>query len=407
MNEWPGGWADPARPDPARPDPARPDPAGDPDQTMMLPPELSPRRGAAAAGGTRDGALGDTASFPPVAAQPTEPARTPPRRPGGPVVPAPLPPPPSRRRRRGWRLARRLLALLLVIVIGFYAALAGWVATHLRKIDALPAATGRPADAPGRNWLVVGSDSRAGLTAAEQHKLSTGSIAGQRTDTIMLVHLPASGKPTLVSLPRDSYVAIPGRGRNKLNAAYAFGGAPLLVRTVERATGLRVDNFAEVGFAGIVGLTDAVGGVRQCIPKAIKDAKSGLNVRAGCQQLDGPTALAYVRARYFDPLGDLGRIQRQQKYLAALTHEVATPRTLVDPFRLVHIAQAGTGAVTLDKGSGVLDLISLARAMRSISGGDGVSTTVPISDPDYRVGGQSTVRWDDRKARALFASLRH
>ena len=120
---------------------------------------------------------------------------------------------------------------------------------------------GGPAAGPGTNWLVVGSDSREGLSDQQVKDLHLGKVAGRRTDTIILLHKPASGPPTLVSLPRDSYVPIPGHGRNKLNAAYAFGGAPLLARTVETVTGLRIDHYAEVGFGGFVGMTDAVGGV--------------------------------------------------------------------------------------------------------------------------------------------------
>ena len=140
-------------------------------------------------------------------------------------------------------------------------------------MDAAPSGQ-RPADQPGKTFLLVGSDSRAGLSKAEQKRLGTGSTAGQRTDTIMLRLRPAGWKPALISVPRDSYVDIPKNGQNKINAAFAFGGAQLLVQTVEQNTGLRVDGYMEIGFGGFVNIIDALGGIRMCLPKAIKDGDS-------------------------------------------------------------------------------------------------------------------------------------
>ena len=202
---------------------------------------------------------------------------------------------------------------------------------RIEKVDALHDYDGRPAAASGTNWLIVGSDSREGLSDEEVKDLHLGKVGGRRTDTIILLHKPESGAPTLVSLPRDSYVPIPGHGRDKLNAAYAFGGAPLLAQTVETVTGLRIDHYAEVGFGGFVGMTDAVGGVELCPKRNIRDHKSGLNVAKGCQEMDGATALAYVRARYFDPQGDLGRVQRQQEFLGAVFDEAVEPGDAAQP----------------------------------------------------------------------------
>ena len=141
-------------------------------------------------------------------------------------------------------LARRWL-VLLAYPLGLFAV--AW--TSLHRVDAL-GGSGRIADTPGRTFLVVGSDSRAALTPAERRRLGTGSTAGSRTDTIMLLHVPSDGGPTvLVSVPRDSYVPIPGHGSNKINAAYAFGGPQLLVRTVEQATGVHIDEYVETGLA--------------------------------------------------------------------------------------------------------------------------------------------------------------
>lgn len=199
--------------------------------------------------------------------------------------------PPHHRPRRRPRAGRKILIVLLVLVL----ALAGfllYVDYSLKREPAIPASGERPADGPGTNWLLVGSDSREGLDADRQAELGTGDTAGRRTDTVMLVHIPqAGGKPTMVSLPRDSYVTIPGRGKDKLNSAFAYGGPQLLAQTVEASTGVRVDHYAEIGLGGFADMTDAIGGVDVCVKEPIQDPKANLDVQAGCQELTGPQAL--------------------------------------------------------------------------------------------------------------------
>lgn len=326
------------------------------------------------------------------------------QQPPGQLPPGRQPPPlvPARPRRRRPRLGRVLLALLLVVAL-FYAGLALWGMSRLERVEAL---SGRAGTA-GTTWLLVGSDSREGLTPEERRELRTGSTEGRRTDTIILLHDPPAGAaPTLVSLPRDSYVEIPGRGANKLNAAFALGGPPLLVETVEGATGLTVDHYVEVGFGGIVEVVDAVGGVEICVEEAISDERSGLDVPAGCQRMDGGTSLSYIRARYFDPSGDLGRIRRQQQFLGALVGEVFGPRLLLNPLAQIRLVGGATDALLVDTSTGPVDLLRLAWAFRAVTGGDGVVTTVPVADTDFRVDGAgSTVRWDEEAAERLFAEL--
>jgi LCP family protein required for cell wall assembly len=309
----------------------------------------------------------------------------------------------------------RLLVAVLVLYVVFYAVLAAWVLARLQRVDALRAYDERPGNVRGQTWLLVGSDSREGLTAAERRRLRTGSDMGQRTDTILLLHAPTGAAPTLVGLPRDSYITIPsyvsgGRERpaqqDKLNAAFSLGGAPLLVRTVESATGMRVDHFMEVGFAGVVSVVDAVGGVELCLDEPIRDRRSALDVPAGCQVMNGATSLGYVRARYFDPRGDLGRVQRQQGFLAALVDEVASPFTLLNPIAMGRLAEAGTRAVRVDPATGPVDLAGATRAMARVSGGGGTSTTVPLADPDARTPVGSAVLWDEDRAEAFFHALR-
>src|SRR5918994_2664003 len=158
-------------------------------------------------------------------------------------------PPSPRKRRSGVR--RFLLVLLLVLVLWIVALVAipiyAW--SQIQRVDDVPPGK-RPADQPGKTFLLVGSDSREGLSKAEQKRLGTGSTAGRRTDTIMILYVPRSGKPALISVPRDSYVSIPDNGQNKVNAAYSFGGPDLLVATIEQNTNLRIDGYMEIGFGG-------------------------------------------------------------------------------------------------------------------------------------------------------------
>jgi LCP family protein required for cell wall assembly len=336
----------------------------------------------------------------PTALLPASGGAPPPRTPDRPRVPTvrrPARGPILRRRRGGW--GRRFVALLVVLLLGVVG-FGVWVDTKLNRIAALPSESAGTGD--GTNWLIVGSDSRAGLTAEQEKDLATGGDVGQRTDTIMLLHSGSNGA-VLVSIPRDSYVAIAGHGRNKLNASYAFGGAPLLISTVEQATGVRIDHYAEIGFGGFVGAVDAVGGVELCVPQAIKDPKAALNIKAGCQELDGATALGYVRTRATAG-SDFDRVERQRAFLSALVKKSTSPATLVNPFRLVPLTSAVSAAITVDNSDHVWNLAGLGLAMRSISSGEGVTTTVPVgSTPN--IGGQSVVQWDKNRASALFSAI--
>jgi LCP family protein required for cell wall assembly len=294
-----------------------------------------------------------------------------------------------------------VLLVLVVLLVG----LGVWVDSRLNRVDALPDYQGRPAATPGADWLIVGSDSRAGLDEGRRRELGTGQAAGRRADTMMLLHIPrGGGKPVLISLPRDSYVPIPGRGRNKLNAAYAFGGPPLLARTVEQVTGIRLDRYMEVGFDGFASVVDAVGGVQICPKQAMRDPMAGLNVKAGCQVAGSRQALAYVRTRA-GGRGDLDRVQRQQEFLGSLIDRATSPAVLLNPFRSVPLLLTGTDAVAVDQNAHVWNLVRFPFAMRSIGSGGGVATTVPVAGTDT-VGGASVVQWDRERALALFEALK-
>jgi LCP family protein required for cell wall assembly len=291
-----------------------------------------------------------------------------------------------------------VLALIAYPIALFFVA---W--RHLGRVDALPANT---AATPGRTYLVVGSDSRKGLTKAQRKALHTGGDFGQRTDTIMLLHLPANGGPNvLMSIPRDSYVSIPGHGKNKINAAYAFGGPKLLAQTVEKATGVQIDDYAEIGLGGFASMVDAVGGVQICPKRNMKDKDAGLNIKKGCQQANGAVALGYARARHSDPRGDLGRVERQREVLGAIVAKSSRPSTLINPFAAFPLASSGAGTLTIDEHTGPIALMRFLLGMKSAAGGDGLSLTVPVSGTGNRPGAGSVVLWDQQQADIVFKAL--
>jgi LCP family protein required for cell wall assembly len=299
-----------------------------------------------------------------------------------------------------------IVAVLVLVMLGFMV----YVDRSLARTDALADYPERLAVTAGTNWLIVGSDSRAGLTAEQRARLTTGDeaeAAGGRTDTIMLMHIPAfagSGQPTLVSLPRDSSVPLAGHGKVKLNTTFALGGPTLLVQTVEKVTGVHIDHYAEIGFAGFAQLVDDVGGVQLCPPEPLNDPLAGLNIPAGCQTLNGPQALGYVRTRH-SPRGDLDRVVRQREFLGALIARAASPAVLLNPFRAIPLAADAPDVVTVDNGDRVWDLTRLGWAMRSLSHGDAVTTTVPFAGFGPVSDGSSAVLWNREQAARLFAAL--
>ncbi|MEU0676141.1 LCP family protein [Streptomyces sp. NPDC006172] len=318
-------------------------------------------------------------------------------------------PAPNWRRRIKWT-AISLATVLVVTTVGTYF----WADSKLHREVDLSKVIDRPEAGEGTNYLIVGSDSRAGMTAEDKKKLHTGSAEGKRTDSMMILHTGSNGD-TLVSLPRDSDVEIPsfvgsdsgktykGTGRHvKLNAAYAEDGPELLVRTVEFNTGLRIDHYVEIGFGGFASIVDAVGGVEMDIPQDIKDTKSGADFKKGKQTLDGQQALAFVRTRYALAGSDLDRTKNQQKFLSALANQVATPGTVLNPFKLYPTMGAGLDSLIVDKDMGLYDLGSMFWAMKGVSGGDGKSMNMPISGS---TGGNLV--WDKTKVQQLVKELKN
>lgn len=289
------------------------------------------------------------------------------------------------------RIGRIILAVLLLFVVASVG-LVFYYDSKLHRTDALAAYAGRPSDTPGTNWLIVGTDSRSDLSAEQRNELSTGDSDGSRTDTIMLVSKPPSGKTMITSIPRDLYVPIPGMGSHKVNAAFNFGGPQLLVQTIEGLTGVHIDHYAEIGFGGFDSVVDAVGGVHICLDQPLHDPKAGLNLPKGCQNLDGQQALGLVRTRAF-PNADLERVINQRKFLSALMSKATSPTVLLNPFRVIPFANGAVDAVTVDQGDHLWNLMGLAFMLR----GNPITTTTPTGGDEYTDDGDSLVADDSTK----------
>jgi LCP family protein required for cell wall assembly len=208
----------------------------------------------------------------------------------------------------------------------------------------------------------------------------------------------------VVSLPRDSWVDIPGHGMNKINAAFGLGGPRLMVQTVEHDTGLTINDYIEVDFPGFVKVVNALGGVNICLPFAVDDPYSGLRMAAGMHHVYGVTALKFVRDRHSFALSDLARISDQQQLLSSMLREAISSGTLANPIKLSHFLSAAAAAVKVDQR---LNVTTLADQLRGISPSNVVFTTVPVSNMNYLTPtGESAVLWDSQAAAKLFADLK-
>lgn len=306
----------------------------------------------------------------------------------------------------GWRRWLRPKRILLILAIFVVLVLLAGVITYfdlnskLSRANVLVDYPGRPAATAGTNWLITGSDSRGGLTRAQEAQLALGhNIGGSRSDTIMLLHIPANGtRPVLVSIPRDSYVQIPGYGWNKINAAYAFGGPKLLAETLQNATGLRVNHYMGIGLGGLVNVVNAVGGVRMCLPAAMNDPKAGLHLKKGCQNLSGAQALAFTRTRAFQ-YGDLQRVADQRLLLSAVLKKMTSTGTMINPFASIPAASGAASALTVDSGVQLYQLLSVGFALKNPE-----STSVPFGHFETTNVG-SVIRWNHAAAAELFRDL--
>lgn len=413
MNQWPDGWNDDDR---SRYGQGSASPR--PERTRAMPhvQRGGVQQGQAPVPPQRHGLDGQPGYSQGQVYQGGQPPAGPPGGPGGPGGPAT---PPPARPARNWR--RRITVGLLTLVVVLLVTAVGtyfWADSKLNREVDLSKVEDRPEAGKGTNYLIVGSDSRKGLSDEDKERLHTGDAGGdtRRTDTMMILHVGENGS-TMVSLPRDSYVTIPPftgsetgnrypATQNKLNAAFSQDGPGLLVRTVEYNTGLKIDHYAEIGFAGFANIVDALGGVEMCLDKPIKDKNSGADFEAGCQTLDGAASLAFVRQRYQEAEGDLGRTKNQQRFLAELASQAATPSTVLNPFTLYPTMGAGLDALIVDKEMSLWNLAEMFWSMKDVNGGDGTRMNIPIAGNISTPQGAS-LKWDMPKVKKLMEQLRN
>ena len=307
------------------------------------------------------------------------------------VQPAQAPARPKKPRKKG--RARRIILLVLVAWLVFLIAVPLWAWSTIEKVDIEPQGA-RPGDQPGSTYLLVGSDSRKGLSKAENKRLGTGGVGdvGQRTDTIMLLHT-GDGPSMLLSIPRDSIVDIPDNGSSKINSAFAIGGPKLLVKTIEQNTGVRVDHYVEIGFGGFVNSVDAVGGITVCPTQRMNDRRANLKIKKGCQEVDGVTALGYARSRHVSQYGDLDRARHQREVVSAIGAEIISPWTFINPVRYFRVNKAATSSLVISKGTGPIALAQFGLAMTRVNGKNGLTCAMPIAD--------QAIHWDKERALAL------
>lgn len=322
-------------------------------------------------------------------------------------------PSPRPRRRRRVLVALGVVLVLLVgaSVLGYTLTLGRYDRNMERAEDVIDEkATDRPTvptNVEAQNWLVVGSDSRSKDGTSGKHaKGDLWKPGMQRTDTMMLVHLAGDGEQiSVTSLPRDTWVDIPGHGKGKLNAAFSYGGPRLLVRTVERLSEVRIDHYAAIDFAGFKSMTDAVDGVDVTVPRTVRDCSNGTLWEKGRHHLGGAAALKYVRQRCGLPNGDLDRIRRQQGFLLALLNKARSHDVLTNPKRLDGFLDATTESITVDDSVKGGELRSLGFRYRNADAGDLTFLTLPIRSYGM-IGGQSVLLLDERKSEKLFTALR-
>jgi len=325
---------------------------------------------------------------------------------------APLP-------RRGLRVAATVVSLAVVLTSGVAWAGVNRYAGQVSHIAIPGLASDDTGSSDPMTILVVASDSREGLTKNEANALHLGTAdyGAPRTDTMMLVHISANADAvTVVSLPRDTLATIPayvdskGKTRkahqSKLNAAYAEGGAPLMVKTVASLTGVTINHYLEMNFNGFLQMVDAVDGVEVCLAKPLKDKNSGLDLPKGRQTISGPQALAYVRARYVDPTADLGRMKRQQKFVASIVKKATSAGTILNPVKLNGFLSAVAGSITADAGLGTDQLLALADRLKGTNPGNVAFTTVPLDAPKKVKGVGDVLIWDPVKSQQLFTAIK-
>lgn len=321
---------------------------------------------------------------------------------------------PEERRSGGRRAVIIAFSVLLGLVVLGGGAVAGylaWVNNNIERIadpfdDLDPAARPTPAptepgaEATPLNILVLGSDSR--ISAGDPSSWEAG---GQRTDALMVVHLPADRKSAVVmSIPRDSWVPVPGHGEAKINAAFSFGGPTLAIQTVEDLTGIRIDNFVVADFTSFVELTDTLGGVQITVPEDVYEHDK-LLFSAGQQTLSGEQALAYTRQRYGLPGGDFDRVKRQQNWIRAMVAKTKNDGLISNPVRLTNLLTVVSRSVSVDDSLGINEMRAIAESLDGLATNDITFLTAPNAGTGTSADGQSIVLLDRAAFDPLVAAI--
>ena len=322
--------------------------------------------------------------------------------------------------------AIRFFTIASIAIVGISAiswASLGRITAAIPRVDAFAGLENRPKkESSAVNYLIVGSDTREGLSREEIKRLKVGGTdvaAGKRSDTMLLIHISKKrDKAAIISIPRDSYALIPEHNNSqgklipaaysKINSAYNWGGAPLLIETLENMSGIRIDHYVELNFVGFVRMVDALGGVEICTKKDIDDPKSHLTLPAGTHVLDGVDSLKFVRTRIFDGLGDLGRMKRQQEFASAMLRKATSAGVLLNPVKMVDFINSALDSVVTDEGLSQGDLLTLGKQLRNLSASNVRTLTIPLKYYNYNKNGVSAaVLWDPVLASELFERIKN
>ena len=322
--------------------------------------------------------------------------------------------------------AIRFFTIASIAIVGISAiswAGLGRITAAIPRVDAFAGLENRPKkESSAVNYLIVGSDTREGLSREEIKRLKVGGTdvaAGKRSDTMLLIHISKKrDKAAIISIPRDSYALIPEHNNSqgkvipaaysKINSAYNWGGAPLLIETLESMSDLRIDHYVELNFVGFVRMVDALGGVEICTKKDIDDPKSHLTLPAGTHVLDGVDSLKFVRTRVFDGLGDLGRMKRQQEFASAMLRKATSAGVLLNPVKMVDFINSALDSVVTDEGLSQGDLLTLGKQLRNLSASNVRTLTIPLQYYNYNKNGVSAaVLWDPVLAPELFERIKN
>ncbi|WP_131743195.1 LCP family protein [Actinomadura roseirufa] len=334
----------------------------------------------------------------------------------------------SARRQRRFLMVTGTMSAFVLLTSGGAWAFQNYVTGAIDKVSVGGLGKGKDAPKGAMTILVAGVDRREGLTREQQRAAKLGHEPGERSDTMLLLHVSRNhDRVSIVNLPRDSYVTIPSHRSNgsegvkgaqvgarpgKLTWAYQFGGPDLTVDTIKRTTGVSIDHYVEINFYGFVNMVDALGGVDVCAEQAIDDPKSGLKLPAGKSHVDGLKALGFARARYTLTGGsDLGRIDRQQQFMASMMKQALSSKTLSDPVKSAKFLNAALKSLRVDPKL-AKNLPKLTEQMKDLSTDNMTFAKVPLSNQGFDTvlwnspRPQSTVQWDQGKARDLFTRIR-